>query len=384
MKKIKTGVVGIGNMGSHHVRFIMDGKVKHLKLVSVCDIDDERLNWAKESYPDLKRYKDYNEMMESGEIEAVIVATPHLSHCEIAIKGFENNLHVLIEKPAGVYTKQVRVMNEASKKTDRVFGIMYNQRTNPLYRKVKELIESGDLGEIKRVIWIVTNWYRSQSYYDSGGWRATWEGEGGGVLLNQDPHQLDLWQWMCGMPIKVRAFMGFGKYHNIEVEDDVTAYVEYENGASGLFVTSTGEAPGTNRLEISADRGKVVVEDGKIIFHRNAVGERQFNRENKKGFGAPECWKCEINPNGEETGHVGILIDWADSILNKTPLLAPGVDGIKGLEISNAMHLSKWTDSTVTLPINEELFKLKLDEMIKNSTFKKNSENVTLDVDGSF
>ena len=186
-------------------------------------------------------------------------------------------------------------MNEAAEKSGKVFSMMFNQRTNPLYQKVRELILSGELGEIKRTNWIITNWYRSQSYYDSGGWRATWAGEGGGVMINQSPHQLDLWQWTTGlMPRRVRAFSGFGKYHDIEVEDDVTAYVEYENGATGLFVTSTGEAPGTNRFEVAGDRGKIVVEDGKLTFWRLRQSEREFNREYQGGFGEPECWKIDI------------------------------------------------------------------------------------------
>ena len=241
----------------------------------------------------------------------VLVATVHNTHPVLAIKAFEKGLHVLIEKPAGVYTKQVRQMNEvACKNSNLVFGIMYNQRTNPLYQKLRDLIKTGELGEIKRTNWIITNWYRSQSYYNSGGWRGTWAGEGGGVLLNQAPHQLDLWQWNCGMPKRVRAFCSFGKYHQIEVEDDVTAYVEYENGATGVFIASTGEAPGTDRFEILGNRGKVVIEDGKLNFWRLRMEERQFNRKSTNGFEQPECWKCEIPIQGTETSHVGIISNW--------------------------------------------------------------------------
>ena len=182
------------------------------------------------------------------------------------------------------------------------------------------------------------------------------EREGGGVLLNQSPHQLDLWQWICGMPVRVRAFMGFGKMHDIEVEDDVTAYVEYANGATGVFITATGDAPGTNRLEITGDRGKIVVEDGKIVFHRLRVSERQFNREFKGGFGEPECWKCEIPVYGHQTDHVGIMNNWIEAITRNAAAGSPEKKGILGLTISNAMHLSAWTDDWVELPIDEDLF----------------------------
>ena len=278
---------------------------------------------------------------------------------------------MLSEKPAGVYTKQVREMNEAAAKTDRVFGLMFNQRTNPLYQKVKSLIDTGELGEITRVNWIITDWFRTQSYYDSGSWRATWGGEGGGVLLNQDPHQLDLLQWLCGMPSKVTAFCSYGKFHNIEVEDDVTAYLEYPNGATGVFVTSTGDAPGTNRLEISGDRGKIIIENDKLKYIRNVGSVKEFLQTAKGGFEQPERWNVEIPIHGSAPQHVGICNDFCSAVLHGTPLLAPGEEGINGLTISNAIHLSSWLGKTVELPLDEELFYNLLQEKIKNSRFKK-------------
>jgi predicted dehydrogenase len=385
MDKVRIGIIGIGGMGSSHATYLNAGEIPNAELTAVCDINPERLKWAKETLGEkVQTFDNPEAFFASKAMDAVMIATPHYDHPPLAIRSLELGYHTLIEKPAGVYTRQVREMNEAAAKSDKVFGIMFNQRTNPLYQKVRDLVQSGELGEIKRTIWIITNWYRSQSYYDSGGWRATWAGEGGGVLLNQDPHQLDLWQWMCGMPKRVRAFCAFGKYHNIEVEDDVTAYVEYENGATGLFVTSTGEAPGTNRFEISADRGKLVIEDDKLTFWRNRIPERQFNAEYKGGFGQPECWKCEIPVRGKATQHKGITQNWVNAILKGTKLLAPGVEGINGLQISNAMHLSAWTDSWVNIPVDEDLFYEKLQERIKTSTYKKPAESKTLEVQGTF
>ena len=385
MSKVRVGIIGIGSMGSNHAMSFVRGQVLDAELTAVCDIDPRRLEWAEANLgAEVQRFASADQLFASGCVDAVLIATPHYDHPPLAVAAFEQGLHVLVEKPAGVYTKQVREMNEAAAKSGKVFGIMYNQRTNPLYQKVRDLVHSGELGELKRVVWIITDWYRPQSYYDSGGWRATWAGEGGGVLLNQDPHQLDLWQWICGMPKRVRAFCYYGKYHNIEVEDDATAYVEYENGATGLFVTSTGEAPGTNRLELSGDRGKIVVEDGRLTFWRLRVSERQFNAEYKGGFGSPEVWKCEVPVSGHHTGHVGILRNWINAIVKGTPLLAPGEEGIRGLTISNAMHLSSWTDSWIELPLDEELFYRMLQEKIAKSTFKKPSTNRTMDVSGTF
>lgn len=386
MDKVKLAIIGFGNMGSSHCANLFDGKVKNCELAAICDNNPEKLKAAKEKYKDdVLYFESIEELFKSNEVNAILVATPHYDHPTIAIEGFKHNLHVLIEKPAGVYTKAVKLANEEAKKTDRVFGIMYNQRTNPVYQKVRKMVQDGELGEIKRVVWLITNWYRSQSYYNSGGWRATWKGEGGGVLLNQCPHNLDLWQWICGMPSKVRAFMSFGKCHDIEVEDDVTAYVEYPNKATGLFVTSTHETPGTNRLEISCDRGKVVVENNKILFYRNTIGEREFNSTYKGGFGNPECWKCEIPVTGQDTEHVGIMQNFTDAILKNTPLLAPGIEGIKGLSISNAMHLSAWTNTDVDPNnIDDELFLKLLNERIANSKIQKDiNSSVILDVTGT-
>lgn len=386
MDKLRFGIIGIGNMGSSHALSLI-GDIQGAELTAVCDLNSKRLEWAQEHLPDsVLAFDNTDAFFASQAMDAILIATPHYDHPTLAIQAFESGYHVLIEKPAGVYTKAVREMNRAAEKSGKKFGMMYNQRTNPLYAKLRELVLSGELGEIRRTNWIITNWYRSQSYYDSGGWRATWAGEGGGVLLNQDPHQLDLWQWTTGMmPTRVRAFCHFGKYRNIEVEDDVTAYVEYANGATGLFVTTTGEAPGTNRFEVNGDKGKIVIEDGKLTFWRLRVPEPQFNAEFTGGFGQPECWKCDIPVSGGEgSQHKGILQNFTNAILHGEPLLAPGEEGIHGLTLSNAMHLSSWTEDWVNLPLDEDLYRAKLQEKIRTSTFPKEiGDGKTLDVSGT-
>ena len=386
MEKVRFGIIGIGNMGSGHCMNLIAGKVPEGVLAAVCDISEERRAWARRTLPsDVEIFENTDAFFAGAHVDAVIIAVPHYFHPPLAIEALQHGLHVISEKPAGVYTKQVREMNAAAEASDRIFGMMFNQRTNPVYQKVKEMLESGELGEMKRVVWIITNWYRSQSYYNSGGWRATWSGEGGGVLLNQCPHQLDLWQWICGMPSRIRAFLQYGKCRDIEVENDVTAYAEYPNGATGLFITSTHETPGTNRLEISGDKGKIVVEDDQITFWRNRVGEKEFNETYTGGFGNPECWKIEIPAPGPNPQHVGILNNFCDAVLHGKPLLAPGQEGIRGLSISNAMHLSDWTGEWVDpSQIDEDLFYELLQEHIKNSTIKKETKAITLDTEGTY
>jgi len=382
MDKVRVGIIGLGNMGTGHATNITAGKVKRMELTAICDIAQNRLDFAKENFPGVALFDNATDMMKSGLVDAVIIAVPHYDHPNLAIEAFDNGLHVMTEKPAGVYTKQVLEMNERAKKSDKVFGIMYNQRTNPVYQKIKELVESGELGTIKRINWIITNWYRPQAYHDSSAWRSTWKDEGGGTLINQNPHQLDLWQWMFGMPEKIMSFCSFGRYYDIEVEDDVTAYMEYENGATGVYITSTGEAPGTNRLEIACDMGKLVVENNKLTFYRNRVSEREFNKTNTNIFAQPECWTCDI-PVSSDGGpqHVGILNNFTEAILDGKELLAPGEEGVKGLTISNGIHYSsftgKWADMK-NFP-HEEFYAL-LQDRIENSTFeKKVTETKTVD-----
>jgi len=357
MDKVKIGIIGFGAMGSKHGKYLAEGVVKNAEVTAVADIDPARLEEAKKICGDIYTFDKAEDLIESGKCDAIIVSAPHYFHPVYAIKGFEAGLHVLVEKPAGVYTKQVEEMNAVAEKSGRVFGIMYNQRTDPVYQKVRDVIRSGELGEITRTNWIITNWYRSQSYYDQGGWRATWAGEGGGVLLNQNPHNLDLWQWICGMPKRVKSVVYYGKHRNIEVEDDVYAIVEYENGATGCYITTIADAPGTNRLEITGQCGKIVVEDGKIVFWKLSEPEPEFNRRYKKGLGKPECTKIEIPVEGKMTSHIGITQNFCDAILYGTELISPGYDGIKGLQISNAIHLSSWTGGDwVEIPVDGELF----------------------------
>lgn len=388
MAKVRVGIVGVGGMGSNHANYIYNGQIEGAELAAVADISPAALERIRAMCgDDVATFPSADEMFEAQCVDAIIIATPHYFHPPIGIKAFERGLHVLSEKPAGVYTRQVQDLNAAAEESGKIFGVMFNQRTLPVHKKLKDLMGAGELGEMKRNSWIITSWYRSQSYYDSGGWRATWGGEGGGVLLNQCPHNLDLWQWFCGMPTRVRAFCKFGRYHDIEVEDDVTAYVEYEDGSTGLFVTSTGEAPGTNTFEVAGDNGKIVMEGGSLTFYRNRTPERQFNREYTGGFGSPETWKCHVPISGHGHQHREVTQHWVNAILNDDPdlLVADGREGIKSLEISNAMLMSTWVDDWVDLPVDQQRFYDLLQERVETSDYEPGEEeDQALDVEGSW
>ncbi len=385
-EKIRLGVIGIGNMGSAHAKNVAAGKCPDFVLTAVADIKPDRLAWAAAELPaSVKRYDSAEALLERGEVDACMICVPHYDHPKYAIACMQRGIHVMVEKPAGVYTKQVREMNEEAKRhPDVVFGMMFNQRTNCIYRKVRELVQSGAYGGIRRTNWIITNWYRPQAYYDSGDWRATWAGEGGGVLLNQCPHQLDLWQWICGMPVSVEAKLSYGLWHDIEVEDDVTAYVKYANGATGVFVTTTGDAHGTNRLEIQLDRARIVVEGGKISLLVYEMTEQAFSKTNTEPFATVAASKVEVETDGENPQHVGVINAWGGAILRGEPLVADGSEGINGLTLSNAMHLSSWLGREVKLPLDEELFYSELMKRVAGSKKKANVKEAVADTAATY
>ena len=392
MEKVRYGIIGVGNMGSSHAKNFYKGAVENGVLTAICDLKPEKmqavLDLKPEDAPAVTTFSDYKEMLKSGLIDAVIVAVPHYSHPQLVIDALECGIHTICEKPAGVYTKQVKEMNEVAKNSKALFTMMFNQRTNCVYRKMREMVMNGEIGTIKRINWIITSWYRSQSYYDSGDWRATWSGEGGGVLFNQCPHQLDLLQWVTGMmPRRVHTFCHFGKWHDIEVEDDVTAYLEYENGATGVFITSTADTPGTNRFEILGDKGKLVCEHIEkqdiLTFYKLEKSEREFCFSHTGGFGEPKHEVITVETDGLNPQHKGILNNFSNAILGIEPLFVDGKEGINGVELMDSMLLSTWLGKTVELPIDDELYLEELNKRIQTSR-RKVTTGAVLNTEGTY
>jgi predicted dehydrogenase len=378
---IRMGVIGIGGMGNFHLRSVLGGRIARCKLTAVCDIIEERMN----PFENVRKFVDSRDLIRSGEVDAVLIATPHYGHTTIGIDALEQGLHVLVEKPISVHKADAQRLIAAHKGKDQVFVAMFNQRTDPHYQRIKRLVADGELGEIQRMSWIITNWFRPEAYYASGGWRATWKGEGGGVLVNQCPHNLDLLQWICGMPSRVTGFCSLGKYHDIEVEDEVTAYLEYPNGATGVFVTSTGEHPGSNRFEIAGDRGKIIHEGEAVRFCRNEVATSVFSKETEHAFGTPSLWNVEIPVSGYGGQHVEILQNFIDAILDGAPLIAPAEEGIHSVELANAMLYSSLTGESVKMPLDGAAFERRLQQLIAESRrVKKVAEKVSEDMTGSF
>ncbi len=382
VSKVRFAIVGLGNMGSSHCGYFP--RIDDAVISAVCDIDPAKTEkWSKQL--GVPGYTSSDELLKAKVVDAVLVATPHYDHSSIGIRALETGHHVLVEKPIAVGVKGARQLIEVAKKhPNQKFGIMFNQRSNPMYQKLRELIAEGELGEITRITWLITDWFRTWSYYASGGWRATWAGEGGGVLINQCPHNLDLIQWITGlMPNRITAVGFIGKTHPIEVEDEMSAILEYPNGAIGHFVTTTGEAPGTNRLEIAGTQGKIIAEKGKLSFTRTRKNVKEINQKSPDAFASVESWNIEIPyksaPNMME--HERITRNYVSAILNDTPMLAPGEEGVHGLEIGNAMLMSAIRRRGVDLPINGDEYDQLLLDLAKQYGGKKTLETKAATVD---
>ena len=377
MNVVRLGIVGLGNMGAIHADSVLAGKIRGLELTAVCDGDASKLG----RYQGIGHFASADAMIAAGVIDAILIATPHYYHVPIGIAALQAGMHVLVEKPISVHKADGERLIAAHQGRRQVFAAMFNQRTDPLYQKIRAMIQGGELGEVRRINWIITDWFRTEAYYASGGWRATWAGEGGGILLNQCPHNLDLLQWIFGQPQRVRAFCRFGRYHDIEVEDDVTAYMEFSNGASGVLITSTGEAPGTNRLEITAEGGRVVCEDSRILLTRNAVPMSEFSRKTSQAFARPETTVSSIAFPDRGGQHNEVLQNFADAILDDRPLIAPAAEGLRSVELANAMLLSTWLHKTVELPLDGVAFAGMLEQRIKNSRFIKKTVSTATNED---
>ncbi|MEK3726126.1 Gfo/Idh/MocA family protein [Paenibacillus sp. FSL H8-0034] len=377
MKNVKMGIIGLGAEGGLYAGFLADGKVKGMVIGAICDIDPAKKALCADKYPGIPFYDNYIDMLESGDVDAIVTCVPHYLHPEMGIEALKRDIHALVEKPAGVYTKQVQELNDfAATKPELTFAIFFNQRTNPLYQKLKELIDQDEIGEIRRTNWLITTWWRPQGYYDQSEWRATWKGEGGGVLVNQAPHQLDLLQWICGMPKKVYANVKYGYQRTITVEDEVTAMFDYENGATGVFITCTHDVLGTDRFEILGDKGKIVVDDSKkITIKRLMKPEPEMSSTMSMqdvmkifmGQSASEIYSEEVLEFESVWGaqHIAVLENFAANINDGTSLIAAGSEGIHGVRLANAIHLSGFLGQEVEIPFDEEQYVAELNKKIE-------------------
>lgn len=374
MTKVRLGLIGLGNIGQHHASYLTAGKINGAELTAISDAVPAKL----EKFPQLKGFTDGEALIRSGLVDAVIIATPHYQHTSLGIAALRQGVHIMVEKPISAHKADAERLIDAHQENSKlVFAGMFQLRAEPRYQKIQNLIRSGDLGSVVRVSWIMTDWFRTEAYYASGGWRATWRGEGGGVLLNQCLHNLDILQWLLGMPGRVRGFCQLGRFHDIEVEDNVTAYLEYPQGATGTFVSSTGETPGANRFEIVGTRGKLVLENEKLQFTRNETDMLQFSKSARLGFARPEIWHVEIPFVNASNPHALLMQNFVNAILTGEPLIAPGAEGIHSVELANVLLYSSLLGQTVELPMNSQAYERKLQELIADSRHEKKTSAVS-------
>ena len=370
MDKVRIGIIGMGNMGRFHANDLLEGKVPRGELAAVGSTSPHKL----EEYKDkgVQIYGSGEELIGSGAIDALLIATPHYQHTSLGIAALEAGLHIMVEKPISAHKADAeRLIAAAEARPEQVFGAMFQLRVEPRYQKIRELVQGGELGDLVRVLWVMTDWFRSEAYFQSGGWRATWKGEGGGVLLNQCLHQLDAMQWITGMPSKVRSHVGIGRWHDIEVEDDVTCYMEFANGASGAFITSSGETPGSNRFEIAGTKGRLILENDTLTLTRNAVPSDEWCKTSKIGFQKPETTVEEIPIPGAEAPHATLMTNFVNAILDGEALIAPGAEGLGSVELANVMVYSGLQDKPVKLPMDGAAWEAQLNDLIANSTHEK-------------
>jgi len=378
---IRFGLIGLGNIGKVHAGNLASGKVQGGCLTAVCS----RRPPSTELPNDVRLFDDVDAMLDSGEVDAVIVATPHLSHRAIGEQVLKRGLHLMMEKPLTASKLEAERLLDIPRQEGQQFGVMMNLRLHPQMQRIKALLDGGRLGELQRVQWTITNWFRSEAYYALSEWRATWKGEGGGVLINQALHNLDLLQWFCGMPNSLQAFCHFGSDHDIEVEDRVTSFLEFENGASGVFSTSTGEAPGVNRLEIAGTKGLILLEADTLTVQRNRFDSREFSRTTDNAFGTPETTQEVFQAGERNPSHSGVLSNFVDAIEGTATLLTDAREGLKSVELANAMVYSAWTNSPVKLPMDSAAYESTLLEKIAASPPRiRNIREATVDLDKSY
>ncbi|VGO19288.1 Gfo/Idh/MocA family protein [Pontiella sulfatireligans] len=362
---MKIGIIGLGNIGRVHAKNIQDGLVENCEIVAVA-------NQPIESMDDFKAqgiacFDDGSALIKSGLVDAVLIALPTALHAPLGIQALEAGLHLMMEKPLACHKAEGERILAAQQRDDQIVSLMMNQRTHPCYVKIKQWIDDGALGELQRVSWTMTNWFRPEIYYQSSAWRATWKGEGGGVLMNQCPHNIDVLQWLVGMPSKIRAHCSFGKYHDIEVEDEVNAYFEFPNGATGQFCASTGEAPGSNRLEIVGDLGTVITDGNEAKLICNSESVSAFSRSTDEMFGCPETSEKVFQPLEAVNQHAAILNNFVKATRGEAELIAPAVEGLRSLELAGAMIYSSWINDAVELPLDSEAYEAAINEKIAQS-----------------
>ena len=357
-KRVRTALIGFGGMGQKYARMIHAGFVPNLRLVGVCCRNEAGQELLRKEFAGVAIYCDADDMAaHEDEFEAVIIVTPHTSHVPIGLQMARLGKHILVDKPAGISAGEVEQLVHCCEENHVVFAMMFHNRCLPAFAQARQMIMDGALGSLHRAVWVCNSWYRTPAYHRSAPWRSSWNGECGGLMINQNPHYLDLWNWLFGMPDKVYAALEFGRYNDFDVDDAADIQFYYENGFHGTMVSATGEAPGVNRLEIWGSKGKLTVEDGKnLLFDENEMSTEEFAKVNQQVFTMLPHKQRQIPLEQVQNPYLPALLHFGESILTGSSPVADGYDGLKEVQLANAVYVSGWEEKRVALPVAEERY----------------------------
>lgn len=351
--KVRAVLIGFGGMGRTYAQMIYAGMVPGMELVGVCCRNASGQTLLENAFPGVAIYSDADDMAaQEADFDAVIIVTPHTSHVPLGLRFAALGKHLLLDKPAGVRAADVAALEALCRDKGVTFGMIFNNRRLPAFRRAKALLESGVLGKLHRAVWVCNSWYRSPAYHRSASWRSSWNGECGGLMLNQNPHYLDMWQWFFGLPDRVWADLQFGRYNDFLVDDAVDIQFSYDNGFHGTFISATGEAPGVNRLEIWGSKGKLTIEDGaKLFLDENELSTEEFGKINQEKFASIPHAQRRVELETVENPYQEVFENFARHLLYGDALFADGSDGLKTCMLTNAIYVSGWEERRVAVPV---------------------------------
>lgn len=374
MNQVRMAVIGTGSMGKKYAQMIAAGSVKDMVLTAVVCRSEANIEWAKEKLnQEVQIFPDADTLYAHGDLfDAVMIVTPHKLHPEMVKQGLLAGKHMFCDKPAGVSMKQCEEMARLAREKDLKFAMMFHQRMYGKYLRIKELLEQNEIGVIRRVMMENSRYYRTQYYHKSGSWRSSWTGEGGGALINQGQHILDIWQWLVGMPQSVQAVIPFGKYNDFDVDDEATILMEYPDKRTAVFILTTGEGSWTERLEIVGSKGTILLEEDKLTISRYDQDLTEYGknaqcnaREQMKETLTVEDYPKEKEPYEE------MLADFADAILTDGSVAVSGLEGLHALELTNAAYLSAFTGKKISLPMDADEYEKELTRRMQDEQSRR-------------
>ena len=356
--QVRAALIGFGGMGKIYAKMLYAGMVPDLKLIGVCSRNAQGQELLRKEFSGVEIYQDADDMASHADaFDAVIIVTPHTSHVPIGLQMVRLHKHILMDKPAGINAGEVEELVRTCEERNVVFAMMFHNRCLPAFAAAQQMLSEGALGTLHRAVWVCNSWYRTPAYHRSAPWRSSWNGECGGLMINQNPHYLDLWNWLFGMPQKVYASLEFGRYNDFAVDDAADIQFFYETGFHGTMISATGEAPGINRLEIWGSKGKLTIEDGKTLhFDENQVSTAEFARTNQDIFTVlpHKCREIPVTPLQNPYG--AVMQRFAESVGGKEKVVADGTDGLKEVQLANAIYVSGWEEKRVQVPVQEQRY----------------------------